>query len=414
MLSHGVLFSNTNAVEEITLPDIPPCVDLDDLDKDLNSLPADEVARLNAMHLPDGRYSKKTLNTKTTIAVINGVIHAIHKYEIGHGAFGAVKASRNTQTNSWEACKISTPDMYTTHECKMLEKANLLAVKGNYKKNKLYHQSEEFSHSKTSIFMHYVRGDILENTYFKHRPAHQIIKLIIQLLNLTKNLLKQGMIHKDLNKKNIIYDYLDNTLHAIDFGISRLVYDDAFTDLIRILGHIRGYCELNPWLKDNLLPYVNVVAKSYDDGNSTAHEVENVCAKLIDKLSSLTTLLPEDEKKYIIGIIDISDYLNGTNSIYKLSTFSEVWLIDKKNEATKLDYINCRQRFQNNNVWIGNIVFKHSSLAKLQLRLIEFFQIRYPDCHCEFYSIKKDVDYREFFGIVNKNATITPDFSFKQ
>jgi hypothetical protein len=382
-MSDARLFSSSCGVQVIDLPEIPPSVDISELGKDLRLLTPSECARINALHLPDGRYSKhdERINTKHTVFVINGVLYAVFRGEIGQGAYGRVKPSQNMQTGKWDVCKIIYDNIHD--EAHYLHKMGLLAVVGDANQNVILHAPTKHIESRknpetTSIFMRYIPGKLLRDLRCSKSSAYELVQHCMQLINMIKTHSNKRVVHNDLHQGNIIYNFIENKMDSIDFGEADDNIEGSSGDLSSVFSYICGYVHGNIWLRRNLYQYL--FSKSPDIFSTSNLNIAEYCDEMLNHLSNLCISMPESEKTYHIGLVDINDCKQGKVNIPKLEHCSEVWFVDTNNKATLRDYVNARQLLQRQRICIGNKVFKHASLAVVSKHVIDMCEARHPGC----------------------------------
>jgi hypothetical protein len=167
-------------------------------------------------------------------------------------------------------------------------------------------------------------------------------------------------------------------MYPIDFGEAHNVVDDPRIDLKLMLSYISDYARQNQWLKSHLSKYL--FNKIGELSSKRYTNLIDYCDEMLKHLSDLCISMPESEKKYRIGLVDINDCKQGKVNAAQLDRCSEVWFVDTNNNATLRDYVNARQHLQRQKICIGNKVFKHPSLAILSKHVTDICEARHPGC----------------------------------
>jgi serine/threonine protein kinase len=239
-----------SAFNIVTIPYVSSKTELKDLKSNQKLYDAEEIATIKSLGLREGRTKSTVLkgidnkDDRWDVIRSGDNYYAIYKgkekFHLGSGSYGFTKLAQDLETGDWLVLKvIDDPDKSKRQkkdfdaESKGLQSANQLVysyereIKGKTKryveKNKNGH---EYSVRKTKhqfeILMKLAPGVSLLNISESERtmPTARWLDLGISALESVKNLHDANMLHCDLSRRNMMYDYSSRKITPIDFGLN--------------------------------------------------------------------------------------------------------------------------------------------------------------------------------------------------
>jgi len=213
--------SKTQAVpyQVFDLPHIPLQVDLADLQSNGKFLTNEEILSVKTLlkNLPDGRYHKADVKQKFGIIKSNHCYYAVYKgekyhKELGVGSFAKVKLVQSLEDGSWFKLKIQKGRF----ELLRWEHRFLTMLK-------VVKDSIFIRGTKQHLLVPYAKGQDLWNvlTVFPEMTPLRVLDILIQCFQKIKMINQLGFIHGDIKVDNFIYDYVNNSIDVIDFGLAK-------------------------------------------------------------------------------------------------------------------------------------------------------------------------------------------------
>lgn len=236
-----------HAGRRILLPSVPAQVDLTYFAPNGQLLSDQELAALDMKKLSPGQNKKGTPRNPTskTIYLLNGEAYVIHprKHKVSHGAskdpegqFAHVRYLQNIKfPDHWIAVKChSLDDAKHENEWKndLANEARILRKLGRSIEHKIRlkipkkNTKLKQSHLQSLMFQEFIPGEPL-HLYLQRcgaelsfeRALHIICKLLLQASQLHQG----GVIHRDINLENILFDATTGEVKLVDFNLSQLI-----------------------------------------------------------------------------------------------------------------------------------------------------------------------------------------------
>ncbi len=215
-------------VEVLTIPYVPPLVDLEDLQEGA-LLSQEQINAIRAKYADKktpGKVKKKDItdqgvaDVKYSVAVINGEMYGIYKGEkrgkhLGKGSFGVVKVAQNLKTGEWVVLKSMQEDEKKIEdEVWFLKKTEQYV--GEYLKERGTYRSDY------RILMKFAPGVSLESLVKSNKKMStgRRLEISINVLKAVDELHDKGILHGDITPNNFYANLLTKKATPIDFGLS--------------------------------------------------------------------------------------------------------------------------------------------------------------------------------------------------
>lgn len=197
----------------ISIPCIPPIIDLADIDEQGMLLSISEIERLKRIPLKEGINCKKDTQCKYNILVKTGEIFAIYS-KSKHDEISDIKSSKRNnikcvqdlQTGKWIIKKLESFD--GENEVKTLSKLGLVVeTNTTHMELSFFRNSKSRSNMVHEFMIHYIDGITLKDFFTDKMQCFNKFTRILLSINLIQKLihLHQNKIsHNDSHYKNIV------------------------------------------------------------------------------------------------------------------------------------------------------------------------------------------------------------------
>lgn len=219
------------------IPFIPAKVDIADvIDTGGRLIAQEDIASVKAAikflkQGLDGRYSKKDLETKFSIAKIDGQYYAIYKgakhdKHLGKGSFGTAKLVQNIDDGTWAVMKTIVNTDGTSNKYAIEREVTQLKFVHHFLGQPPTRVSESKKAEQDIIIMKLAPGlpvDIIVKNKKRNMPPVKWLDMALGISRAVSDLLDKGVLHRDIKPANILFDPATGIVTIIDYGLGRKI-----------------------------------------------------------------------------------------------------------------------------------------------------------------------------------------------